>query len=773
MAQGRRRRQQQRLKGKERGAGRLAKRGLVETTRRNLDQYKEEMLGMVRNGVKAMAIWRHLQDKYHMNIGRGTVYNRLEEWGARVPSCTRPAANNVNKYRAKILAWEAGGMDAEEIRMRYSAEYKEVSLRTIKNALKRWHGQESSSWHKIEEWPREGEIPGVPADLLTGTALAALESDIRAAYQADPAEVEWDEALIAALCFDRSIQRLIVKESLQPGHHWALDRRLNPLWVLGIRLPGSFQGAVDTLPKIMAVVDALTPRVLAEVKERMDSFLAEEVAATEREGGPEGVAAARSVISVTTPPQCVVDLMLTCQEEVGKEQHYNHIDELSLPLADMPATQALRQFRKDRSGVLGTWTAAVEGVLEGWWEPWMALEELPALTEEDLQARGASEEEEGEAGGDTGADASDCDSEDGISLGIEDLHIGTGPWKQGEGQYSQEGKFGTLYTLLARRVRFRLPQPQVFKGWHAPTTGALLGAPPSRFGTAPWQPGARGKSTEETLADAQDYLCKIVQQQTPAEREAYRATCRRMRACTSRPPQALEHNLYSLWSVLARDDDWWHCRRLLQMLARNPDLATICNTIERRLMLLLAAFEGGSTEGVLWIPALAGLMQQLSQEARKLADSTEADALIQELAIFAHGTALCSLTLRFHTQRLNSNKVRSIVPWDVQTWYAMLYEARGHCGSTSCIERLPHPREVTSRETSSTFSVGVRDSRMGSRPVRAFISVNRPEAYPCLVTWLRTREPHPALVTAFLWFGAIFHTEKWCKGSRGKWAENY
>jgi hypothetical protein len=268
------------------------------------------------------------------------------------------------------------------------------------------------------------------------------------------------------------------------------------------------------------------------------------------------------------------------------------------------------------------------------------------------------------------------------------------------------------------------------------------------------------------------YLDHIITHQTPQERDAYEATCKRMAGCVSRPALAQEARFTTAWSELTRDDDWWHCRRLVQMLATRHPQAEY-QALEQRLMMVLAATESGSTEALMWLAALEGLLRELSSQVRADGghDATR-DELLEELSLFARGVALNNLALRCPARRVNVNKTSVNTPWNVQIWYAILLRLNLRCASPGCTRPLPHPSSLT-RESSSAFSVGTQQARIGTRRARSFISENRAEGYACLVNWILTREPHPALVAAFLWYGELFHVDVWCKAGRGKWAENF
>jgi hypothetical protein len=131
--------------------------------------------------------------------------------------------------------------------------------------------------------------------------------------------------------------------------------------------------------------------------------------------------------------------------------------------------------------------------------------------------------------------------------------------------------------------------------------------------------------------------------------------------------------------------------------------------------------------------------------------------------------------LRFHWRRPKNDgsggRALTDVPNSIK-WYTMLYRCDPRCSSSNCQRLLSSSRVIKKDQNRDYFLVGVVDARTGSRMVRAFISENRAES-PCLVGWLRDRDPHLALICIFLWFGQRFHTQTPCRASQGKWAQNF
>jgi hypothetical protein len=129
-------------------------------------------------------------------------------------------------------------------------------------------------WRKMDKHPGIDDTEFVLVDQLTEEELQVLEADIKAASLEDaknehggfPNFERWVELLVLAACHDPAIQALMVKEKLQPGHHWSSMRHFDRLWILGLQLPGAYSHeSVDTFAKIMGKVDAFTPGVLQKV----------------------------------------------------------------------------------------------------------------------------------------------------------------------------------------------------------------------------------------------------------------------------------------------------------------------------------------------------------------------------------------------------------------------------------------------------------------------------------------------------------------------------
>ena len=245
--------------------------------------------------------------------------------------------------------------------------------------------------------------------------------------------------------------------------------------------------------------------------------------------------------------------------------------------------------------------------------------------------------------------------------------------------------------------------------------------------------------------------------------------------CTSRPLGAEALAKHS-WNDVQRDDSWWHCRRLLQLLTlKYLEDKDYYQHWEQRLMLVLAAVECGSTEAVLWLMPLEGLLAEISQRVMQFPwDSQSAKGsdlqlqadLVRELTIFAHATAVCSINLRSYRAPVRLH--------GIQKWYTQIYLTNPQCSYPGCLQLLPCPRILTSPGIMGRFVVGNKDARTRSPSTRCFIS-DRPQAYDCLVDWIRRQDADPTIFNTFMWFARLFHACKACtsKAGRGKWRENF
>jgi hypothetical protein len=246
--------------------------------------------------------------------------------------------------------------------------------------------------------PPSHRQPFLSTDLRTPDELHVLKDKIKKAYQHETKEAEdnepdlrfWVDSLVRALCYETTIQALIVKEILQPGYHWSTERHFDPLWVIGVQLPGAFGGkSVDTWEKIIGVVDSLAKEVLEKTGTKLLKLLDQGIATETDEYGEGHFEGGLAMIPATTPPMCILNLIRTCRQEIeilqGDVALKDSLGRMSL--ADLPACRALStslQQRGSKLSLLDRYTINVTEELISWIEPWMMPEKLPSLTTEDI-----------------------------------------------------------------------------------------------------------------------------------------------------------------------------------------------------------------------------------------------------------------------------------------------------------------------------------------------------------------------------------------------------
>ncbi len=227
-------------------------------------------------------------------------------------------------------------------------------------------------------------------------------------------------------------------------------------------------------------------------------------------------------------------------------------------------------------------------------------------------------------------------------------------------------------------------------------------------------------TAEQSVEESVGYLRALIAAQTPKERNTFLATCRRVASNVKRTVEAEIETKWS-WSKLARDDNWYHCRRLLQMLAHICEMRQAdYEEYEMKLIMLLAAVECGSTEAVLWLVPLEGVLKELfskftccakTSTKKVKAHSRIVQELLRELTAFTHGVALNSLALRFHWKwQTGTYEKGPAVAMRVATehrWYSMLYHFDLNCLNSECHRLLPEPREIEIDKRRSTYSIGI------------------------------------------------------------------
>ncbi|KAG4414529.1 hypothetical protein IFR04_012330 [Cadophora malorum] len=789
----------------------------IRRDRQEILQLKDKILELAESlrlpkKKQIKAIKEYLSRVEKVSCSNSLLNSVLIEWGVNEPpkrNPRKPAAPKLSRptvllpFKEDILRWNGQGLDASEIRARLHQKFnKDVRVTNIENVLAIWSPNLEdgealpASWRPIEEQPRPKEFPTIPllpANVLLQNELQILKQGIQELYLRAPAPQtnptgDWPERIANALCLDGTIQGIMVKEKLQPGHHWDMNRVLDPLWILGLYLPGSYQHPnIDNEVKIISVVNAWTPAILRITSCRLSEWLNNAMEDALLRFTDDCFVPALSLRPVTSPASCIEKLLDQAKREstalklkVGVGKVLKRLPSNNL---NLPGCQDLLQCLEDgfeQPSVLDSFTADVTRRLDCLEQASVALAELPPLTDEDmatlLEERSTTAEAQRIAGEKNGTDN------------------------------GQRAEYGRMYLVLEKYARKKItPQPKVFCKWSCPTGGPLMGNPPARFDEGYWssfdklgQHDFGGKYAQERSAefppstavnDTQNYkrciryLDLLLETQTVEEKADYDVIVERMAALSSRSFEKTGPCVP--WSSNVRDDNWWHIRRLVQMLVQRYALEhEMSMLVERRLMLVFAAIEGGYTEAVLWLIPLEGLLKGFSRyismrnNTHNLPSETELaiqQELLRELTTFCHGLAATNLILRFHVMDPRSSS-KSRMPKDMNlAWYTMVFNVKSACHLRSCHRLLPHPRLTSEKceRGALLVSIGTDDARTGSSRARSFISTDRGRGgiYPCLVSWHFYREPHPALLSAFLWFAGIYH--KACKALRGKFKENF
>ena len=376
--------------------------------RRNLDVYKDLCKELVEQGQKSWTIAKQLQDQHGARVNASTIGRRLVEWGfvePPPPTDTPKRIRNLDLYKQELLEWDGQGVTADDIAARLKEKYEaHVPTVTIRKALIHWHGPTRSNWRRIEACPPQQllSIPPNPMDLHSEKEVGIFMEGIRLGYLEDssqpndkPADltVQWSDILFAAACYNAEVQGVLVKESLQPGYHWSSDRLFNPLWVLGIHLPGSYTDKkVDDFDKIMGLVDSLTPSILAKVRVTILDLIEKSISVSVREEGEDYVRMAKGTFSAAHPPKSMISLLRVIRHEIDELQVdiglRKSLKNL-LMLSDFPACAALSQHLEEdlvAPSLLDGFTAKALKGLQSWQQAWMVPQDLPPLTASDLNS---------------------------------------------------------------------------------------------------------------------------------------------------------------------------------------------------------------------------------------------------------------------------------------------------------------------------------------------------------------------------------------------------
>ena len=202
--------------------------------------------------------------KYHAR----DITSVLKKWGFKCPPAMRPKLSSsfprvrsLEPYKSIILQWHRDGLGVVDIRGRFKERYNKDALpNKIKTSIARWSASTFPTWRAIESLPGDSQFPDIPflpTNVLTELEVQILKEAVREAYLNEPTPPtdptsDWPERVANALCLDQTIQDIVVNEKLQPGCHWDSKRLLDPLWIIGIYLPGSYHN-LNTESKVMSV----------------------------------------------------------------------------------------------------------------------------------------------------------------------------------------------------------------------------------------------------------------------------------------------------------------------------------------------------------------------------------------------------------------------------------------------------------------------------------------------------------------------------------------
>lgn len=119
---------------------------------------------------------------------------------------------------------------------------------------------------------------------------------------------------------------------------------------------------------------------------------------------------------------------------------------------------------------------------------------------------------------------------------------------------------------------------------------------------------------------------------------------------------------FTVFSLVQMQDNWWHCRSYLAILrglckGSNTDLANIKET-EELLAMLFAVIRSAAPDPLPWLPVIDHVLRNFwrsieSQEVDKLF----VKEVFNELALFAHGTALCAFMARCKVSSRNTDRI--------------------------------------------------------------------------------------------------------------------
>ncbi|KAK5126346.1 hypothetical protein LTR85_010582 [Meristemomyces frigidus] len=318
------------------------------------------------------------------------------------------------------------------------------------------------------------------------------------------------------------------------------------------------------------------------------------------------------------------------------------------------------------------------------------------------------------------------------------------------------------------------------------------------------------KEAEQNIPDSRTLLEKCVgevSRRLPNNvyfyQQLFARLATKMGDLTEREPRAVEEKQDNIWHAYSEKgfyDNWFHVRKLLQALAFYLDDQTAKDTLstaECDLLRLLAAIQGASSTPLAWLLCVEYVLRTVWRLCLSLKDNTSDGTskakgkqratsitdeswiriqnIFKELAAFAQGAAIYAVVPRFKYSRLFKQLQPGTAGLSAEhdrllDWYIQLYKFDPRCANPDCNRLLPRPgRFRTLTGIKEVFSVASRDVRGGNKSVRAFVSTNREDIYPCFISCINSRQPTAALIVLFFYYSHLYHSVPvGCKTARGK-----
>jgi hypothetical protein len=114
--------------------------------------------------------------------------------------------------------------------------------------------------------------------------------------------------------------------------------------------------------------------------------------------------------------------------------------------------------------------------------------------------------------------------------------------------------------------------------------------------------------------------------------------------------------------------------------------------------------------------------------------------VFNELVLFAKATSIVAASLRYEYVRSHARKDEAGNTRIIE-WYRRMYDLDPRCANIDCGKALPQPEDIGNiTAIRQSFSVGVRDARVGMYSVRRMISTNRKFIYPCFYVMILCKE---------------------------------